>query len=102
MPPHDAHDSAELHPDIAGWMLHALDHDDDMSFAAHLQDCEDCQTAVAELRPIAQAMARAAPAAEPPADLGARVLLAVQQAAATEPGANTWTKIIRLPRWRWP
>ena len=85
MPPHDAHDSAGLHPDVAGWVLHALDHDDDMRFAAHLQECEDCQAAVAELRPVAQALAHAAPALEPPADLGARTLVAVQQAAAAEP-----------------
>jgi hypothetical protein len=85
MPPHDAHDGSGLHPDVAGWVLQALDQDDAMSFVAHLHDCEDCRAAVAELRPVAQAMAHAPPSVEPPAGLGARTLIAVQQAAAPQP-----------------
>jgi anti-sigma-K factor RskA len=85
MPEHDAHNRAGLHPDVAGWVLQALDHDDAMRFVAHLHRCEECRAAVAELRPVAQAMTQAAPALEPPADLGARTLVAVQQAAAAEP-----------------
>jgi hypothetical protein len=103
MPPHDAHDSTGLDPDVAGWVLHALDHDEAMSFAAHLHECEACRAAVDELRPAAQAIAQAAPALEPPPDLGARTLLAVQQAAATghaEPEAGSGAKVIRFPRWR--
>ena len=92
MPPHDAHDSAEPHPDVAGWVLQALDHDDAMSFVTHLHHCEECRAAVAELRPVAQAMTHAAPAIEPPADLGTRTLLAVQQAAAQPRPANAPAK----------
>jgi anti-sigma-K factor RskA len=100
MPPHDAHDNAEPHPDVAGWVLQALDHDDAMSFAAHLHHCEQCRAVVAELRPAAQAMTHAAPALEPPADLGARTLLAVQQAAAEPRQAATLAK--RATWWRRP
>ena len=101
MPPHDAHDSAAPHPDVAGWVLQALDHDDAMSFAAHLHQCEECRAAVAELRPAAQAMTHAAPALEPPADLGTRTLLAVQQAAAAQPRPAA-TPAKRTTWWRWP
>ena len=105
MPPHDAHDSAAPHPDVAGWVLQALDHDDAMSFATHLHQCAECRAAVAELRPAAQAMTHAAPALEPPADLGTRTLLAVQQAAAAKPAkpqAGSRAKAIRFARWRHP
>jgi hypothetical protein len=105
MPPDDAHDRPGSHPDVAGWVLHALDHDDAVSFAAHLHHCEECRAAVAELRPAARAMAHAAPALEPPADLGARTLVAVQQAAAAgpaEPEAGSGAKVIRFPRWHRP
>jgi hypothetical protein len=105
MPPRDAHSEEGVHPDLAGWVLEALDHDDAMSFAAHLHACEECQAAVAELRPAARAMTQAAPALEPPAGLGACTLIAVQQAAAAkpaEPEADSGTKVIRFPHWRHP
>ncbi len=69
------------HPDAAGWVLSALDADDIVPFMLHLQSCAECRTTIDELRPVVQAMARPAPAVEPPADLGARTLAAVQQAA---------------------
>jgi hypothetical protein len=100
MPPHDAHNRAGLHPDVAGWVLQALDQDDAVSFIVHLHECEECRAAVAELRPAAQAMAYAAPALKPSADLGARTLVAVQQAAAAEPRrARAPGK--RTKWWRW-
>ena len=105
MPPRDAHSEEGVHPDVAGWVLQALDDDDARSFAAHLDECEACRAAADELRLASQAMARAAPAAEPPAGLGARTLLAVQQAAAAEPAepqAGSEAKVIRSPRWRHP
>ena len=80
MPP-DATPETDPHADAAGWVLSALDPDDAQAFILHLQSCKECQTTVGELRPAAQAMGRAAPALEPPADLGARTLAAVQQAA---------------------
>ncbi len=72
------------HPDAAGWVLSALDADDTVQFMLHLQSCAECRTTIDELRPVAQAMARPAPAVEPPAGLEARTLAAVQQAARAE------------------
>ena len=83
MPP-DAHRETGPHGDAAGWALSALDHDDAIAFRQHLQSCEQCQAAVADFRPTAQAMAHPTPALKPPADLGARTLAAVQQAAMAE------------------
>jgi Anti-sigma-K factor rskA len=105
MPPRDDHSEAGNHPDMAGWVLDTLDHDDAASFAAHLHECADCRAAVAELKPVARAMAQAAPALEPPADLGARTVVAVQQAAAAETAerkAGRRAKVVRFPRWRRP
>jgi len=83
MPP-DANPQPGPHADAAGWALSALEHDDAFAFRQHLRSCEQCQAAVAEFQTIAQALAHPAPAVEPPADLGARTLAAVQQAAMTE------------------
>ena len=83
MPP-DAHPETGPHGDAAGWALSALDHDDAIAFRQHLRSCEQCQAAVADFRPVAQAMAHPAPAVEPPADLGARTLAAVEQAAMAQ------------------
>ena len=46
MPLRDAHSEDGMHPDIAGWVLQALDQDDAMSFAAHLRNCEECRGTV--------------------------------------------------------
>ena len=105
MPERDAHSEQGVHPDVAGWVLQALDHDDAMSFASHLRECAECRAAVDEFKPVARAMAQAAPALEPPAGLGARTVVAVQQAAAAGPAeleAGSRAKVIRFPRWRRP
>ena len=83
MPP-DVNPKTNPHADAAGWTLSVLDHDDAIAFRQHLQSCEQCQATVAEFQTVAQAMAHPTPAFEPPADLGARTLAAVQQAAMAE------------------
>jgi Anti-sigma-K factor rskA/Putative zinc-finger len=104
MPP-DANPGLSRHPDVAGWVLSALDHDDALRFRQHLQSCERCRAAVEEFRPVARALAHPAPAAEPPADLGARTLAAVQQAAmAGQRPAETpakQAKAKQAKRWHW-
>jgi hypothetical protein len=68
------------HAEVAGWVLGVLDPDDARDFGAHLLGCDQCQAAVAEFEPVAQGLKHAAPAAEPPADLAAKTLAAVQHA----------------------
>ncbi len=101
MPP-DADPELSSHPDAAGWVLSALDHDDALRFQRHLQSCEQCRIAVEEFRPVAQALAHPAPAVEPPADLGARTIAAVQQVAmAGQRPTETPAKKARWWHWHW-
>jgi len=75
------------HADAAGWVLGILDPDDHERFAAHLTACQACQQAVAELGSAATTLKAALPVMEslaviePPADLQARTLARVEQAA---------------------
>ncbi len=78
--PYDANHALE-HPDVAGWALGALDPVDAQVFEEHLNSCADCQAAVAEFEAVARSFKLAAPADEPPADLEARTVAAVQFAA---------------------
>lgn len=98
--PADASPGPGHHLDAAGWVLSALDADDAVRFMQHLQSCAECRATIDDFRPVAHAMARAAPALEPPADLGARTLVAVQQAAAAEP-SRTGAPAERTKWWRW-
>jgi len=84
--PYDVNHALE-HADVAGWVLGALDPADAQVFETHLGSCQVCQAAVAELEPVARSLPLAAPAAEPPADLQARTVAAVQYAimAAARP-----------------
>lgn len=78
--PYDVNHALE-HPDVAGWALGALEGEDSQAFEEHLQSCDDCQAAVAEFEAVAEALKHPAPAVEPPADLQARTIAAVQRAA---------------------
>ena len=86
MPQRDAN-SRLGHPDVAAWVLGALDPDDAERFAGHLRSCEECQKAVAELEPVARMLQGATAAvpdatdAGPPADLRERTLSRVEWAA---------------------
>jgi len=77
--PYDMNHALE-HPDVAGWVLGVLDPADAAAFETHLGTCAECQAAVAEFEPVARGLRLAAPAAEPPADLQARTIAAVQHA----------------------
>jgi hypothetical protein len=83
MPPDENAEPAnpDLHAAAAGWALGALDPGDAAAFETHLQDCAECQTTVARFGELTRALRSAAPAVEPPADLGAKTLAAVQLAA---------------------
>ena len=75
------------HPDAAGWVLGLLEPDDSVRYEEHLRSCQQCQLAVAEVGPAARLLQAALPAielmddAEPPADLGQRIVARVEQAA---------------------
>jgi hypothetical protein len=77
--PYDVHHALD-HAEVAGWVLDVLDPDDARDFGMHLLGCAQCRAAVAEFEPVAQGLKQAAPATEPPADLAAKTLAAVQHA----------------------
>lgn len=91
------------HADVAGWVIGALDPEDARSFEHHLRACAVCRVVVGELGIVAGALQHpAAPAAEPPADLEARTVAAVQYAvmaasrsAPVERKASRWWHVHR-------
>ena len=88
MPPRDP-DPELAHPEAAGWVLGVLDADDADQFARHLESCQDCRAAVAQLSPAARLLQTAAPAAVPPPALEAATLAGVARAAgAAHPGGT--------------
>ena len=60
----------------AGYALHALDPEDELEFAGHVEDCPRCLQALAGYAEVAAALADTAPAAEPDQHLGDRILAA--------------------------
>jgi hypothetical protein len=62
-----------------GWALHALEPEDEASFAVHLPDCQRCARTVAETTEVMAAMAADLPVAEPSADVGVRLRAAVER-----------------------
>jgi anti-sigma factor ChrR (cupin superfamily) len=71
------------HPEIAGWVLGALDRAEAEAFGRHVLSCVQCQAAAAEFEAVAKALDQPVPADDPPAGLEARVMAAVQYAALT-------------------
>jgi anti-sigma-K factor RskA len=80
-----------LHDLTAAYALDALESDDARRYEAHLARCERCQGELATLSESATALAYAADAPAPPADLRARIL---QQARDERPNV-----IPLRPRW---
>jgi hypothetical protein len=68
----------------AGHALNALEPEDEQAFLAHLRGCDRCAADLAALRDVTGELAYAADPAEPPADLGRRIMAA---AAAERPAA---------------
>lgn len=64
----------------AGFAVNALEPEDEHAFAAHLRGCDRCRATLASLEEVTAHLAYAAEPAEPPADLGRRIL----DAAAAE------------------
>lgn len=80
MPPFDTH-PALGHPQVAAWALGALDQPDAEAFGEHLASCSECQASIAEFESVARTLEYQVPDAEPPSDLEARTIAAVQYAA---------------------
>jgi anti-sigma-K factor RskA len=71
------------HGDLAAWLLGELDQDSERSFAEHLAHCDACREEATELDSLPGLLATAAPPFTVPADLEARTLAAIEQAAGT-------------------
>lgn len=69
------------HPDLAGYVLQALEPDASQAFAVHLRDCRVCAEEVAELEHLPALLAEAAPSVEVPADLEARTFARIEAEA---------------------
>lgn len=79
----------------AGYALDALEPGDEQAFAEHLRGCSQCARDLAALRDVTAQLAYAAPAAEPPADLGARIRAAAE---AERPATPTAPVVPLAPR----
>jgi anti-sigma-K factor RskA len=77
------HVAQHPHPDLAGYVLGALDPGETAAFEQHLAGCDICRAEVAELRGLPELMRRAAPPVEVPAGLRERTFAAVERAAAS-------------------
>jgi hypothetical protein len=78
---------AALEEMAAGYALNALEPADEQRFLRHADDCPRCQELVAGFREVAEALAEAAPPAEPGGRLGDRILAVARPlAGAAEPG----------------
>ena len=86
--PYDAQHAIE-HPEVAAWVLGALDPGDLAAFEEHLQCCEQCQAQAEEFAPVGEGLKFAAPAVNPPADLELKTVSAVQYAAMAESRSDT-------------
>ncbi len=62
-----------------GWALHALEPEDETSFAGHLARCDRCARTVSETHEVMAAMATDLPVAEPGEGLRERLRAAVEQ-----------------------
>jgi len=70
------------HPDLAGYVLGALDPGETAAFEQHLAGCDACRAEVDDLQGLPELMDRAAPPIEVPPGLRERTFAAVERAAA--------------------
>jgi anti-sigma-K factor RskA len=91
-------DHDELNGRAAGYVLGTLDPAEYAEFRAHVSECADCASAVSSLLPVVGALAYAAPPADPPEALRARLLERVRSvdrgpvsSVATPPSARVLT-----------
>jgi hypothetical protein len=75
------------HPDLAGYVLQALEPDASQAFAVHLRDCRVCAEEVAELAHLPALLGDAAPHVDVPIDLEARTFARIEDEAGRGTGA---------------
>jgi len=75
---------APHHPDLAGYLLGALEPGEAAAFEEHLAGCDLCRAEVAELEGLPELLERAAPPVTVPPGLRERTFAAVERAAAGE------------------
>jgi anti-sigma-K factor RskA len=80
------HVAQHPHPDLAGYVLGALDPGEAAAFEQHLAGCDICRAEVDELRGLPELMQRAAPPVEVPPGLRERTFAAVERAAGSRRG----------------
>jgi anti-sigma-K factor RskA len=80
------------HPDLAGYVLGALDPGETAAFEQHLAGCETCRAEVEELQGLPELIDQAAPPIEVPPGLRERTFAAVERAA----GARRRAPMLRL------
>jgi anti-sigma-K factor RskA len=86
------HVAPHPHPDLAGYVLGALDPGETAAFEQHLAGCDACRAEVDELQGLPELIDRAAPPIEVPPGLRERTFAAVEQAA----GARRRAPLLRL------
>jgi len=87
------HIAPHPHPDLAGYVLGALDPGEMAAFEQHLAGCDTCRAEVDELQGLPELMERAAPPVEVPPGLRERTFAAVERAAA---GSRRRGPLLRL------
>jgi anti-sigma-K factor RskA len=87
------HVAPHPHPDLAGYVLGALDPGETAAFEQHLAGCDACRAEVEDLQGLPELMDRAAPPIEVPPGLRERTFAAVERAAA---GSRRRGPLLRL------
>ena len=86
----------------AGYAISALDPDELKLFEAHLASCPECQAAVADLRPLVDALSMMNPEAEPVGALRERILASARAESIGHKPARQATPKKSVPWWRRP
>jgi hypothetical protein len=81
---------ADPHPDVAGYLLGALDPDEAQRFAEHLGDCRACQDELGELARLPGLLADVPAAPALPPELEERTFAAIEAAAGAGPQPDRW------------
>lgn len=94
---------AEYEQLAAGYVLGALEPDDEHRFQRHLEGCAVCEASVRELEEVAGALAYAAPPVEPPAALRASIRQEIGATARSSRRARPFKLRTNqaLPRTNW-
>src|SRR5215208_5189311 len=104
---------AEIHPNLAAFVLDGLEPEEAAEIRRHLASCPRCQDEVRELRKVNRALEAAPPPADPPSYLKEGILSRVraerlsvsdkeepQGSSFEDRTGSSWASCERSPRWR--